>query len=68
MNKKNIDDILDTIKKDITTDKSDILDDYITVSEYAKKVGISRQATLKRIERGSIVAIRVGNYYLIKKS
>jgi len=38
-----------------------------TVTEYAKKHKISRQAVLKRINTGKLKAKKVGNYYIINK-
>lgn len=38
----------------------------LTVAQYAKKEGISRQAVLKRIWSGSLNAVKVGNYWLIQ--
>ena len=37
-----------------------------SVTEYAKKHNISRQATLKRIKTGKIKAKKIGNYYIVK--
>jgi hypothetical protein len=37
----------------------------MTVSQYAKKYRITRQAVLKRIWHGSLKARKVGNYYII---
>lgn len=39
---------------------------YVTVTQYAKKHGISRQAVNKRIKKGKLKAKKVGNYYIIK--
>jgi hypothetical protein len=37
----------------------------LSVTEYAKKEGISRQAALKRIKAGSVDAQKIGNNYII---
>lgn len=38
---------------------------YISVSEYAKMKGISRQAVIQRIRRGYLKAERVGSVFII---
>lgn len=38
----------------------------LSVTQYAKRYKISRQAVLKRIKAGKIKAERIGNYYIIK--
>lgn len=37
----------------------------ITVTEYSKKKGISRQAVLKQIKRGTLKARKQGTQYII---
>lgn len=38
---------------------------YLSVTQYAKLKGISRQAVLKQINKKQIKAVKVGSYYLI---
>lgn len=38
----------------------------LTVTQYAKRHRVSRQAVLGKIQRGSLKAKKVGNYYIIK--
>ena len=42
--------------------------EYLSPSEAAKILGISRQAVIERIKHGSLYAERVGNRYIIPKS
>lgn len=37
----------------------------MTVTQYAKKVGISRQAVRKQIVKGQLTAEKLGNYWVI---
>jgi excisionase family DNA binding protein len=39
---------------------------YLSVKQYAKKKGISRQAVNKQILKGKIEALKIGGRYLIK--
>lgn len=39
---------------------------YLSVTEYANQAGISRQAVLKRIEKGTVKATKVGKTYIIE--
>ncbi len=39
---------------------------YLSVSQYAERYKITRQAVLKRINTGKVEALKLGNYYLIK--
>ncbi|MCD6423469.1 MAG: excisionase family DNA-binding protein [Elusimicrobia bacterium] len=41
---------------------------YITVSQAAKLLGISRVAVFKKIKKGEIKAIRIGRIYAIPES
>lgn len=41
------------------------MSEYISVSEFCKTFGISRQAVQKKIKNGKIQAIKFGNKYLI---
>jgi len=41
--------------------------EYISISEFAKILGISRIAVYKRIKKGRIKAIRIGRSYAIPK-
>lgn len=38
---------------------------YLSVTEYAKKEGVSRQAILARIKRGTLKARKIGQTYII---
>lgn len=38
---------------------------FYSVSEYAKKKGLTRQAVLKRIKRNALTAAKVGKTYII---
>ena len=38
----------------------------LSISQYAKMIGISRQAVLKRINKGKLKAQKVGKVYIIK--
>jgi hypothetical protein len=38
----------------------------VTVPQYAKLKGISRQAVIKQIDTGKLNAEKVGRYYIIK--
>jgi len=49
--------------KDILMEKSE----FLSVSQLAKLLKISRVAVLKRINRGAIKAIKVGPNFIIKK-
>jgi len=49
--------------KDILIEKSE----FLSVSQLAKILKISRAAVLKRINRGAIKAIKVGPNFIIKK-
>lgn len=40
---------------------------YISISELAKILGISRIAVYKKVKKGEIKAIRVGKFYVIPK-
>lgn len=40
---------------------------YLSVTEYAKKYKITRQAVLKRIKRSKLKATKVGTTYIIKE-
>lgn len=50
--------------KEILIEKSE----FLSVSQLAKILKISRVAVLKRINRGAIKAIKVGPNFVIKKS
>lgn len=50
--------------KDILIEKSD----FLSTSQLAKILKISRVAVLKRINRGAIKAVKVGPNFIIKKS
>lgn len=50
--------------KEIIIEKSE----FLSVSQLAKILGISRVAVLKRINRGAIKASKVGPNFVIKKS
>jgi excisionase family DNA binding protein len=50
--------------KDILIGKSE----FLSVSQLAKILKISRVAVLKRINRGAIKAVKVGRSFVIKKS
>jgi excisionase family DNA binding protein len=50
--------------KDILIAKSE----FLSVSQLAKLLKISRVAVLKRINRGAIKAVKVGPNFIIKKS
>lgn len=39
----------------------------ISTTQAAERLGISRQAVLKRIKTGSLKAVRVGHSYIIKE-
>lgn len=41
--------------------------DYITVADFCKTFGVSRQAVQQRIKKKEIKAIKFGNKYLIPK-
>jgi excisionase family DNA binding protein len=41
--------------------------DYLTVSQFAEKMGISRQAVLKKIKLNQLKADKIGRYYFILK-
>ena len=43
-------------------------DNYLTVSQLAEILGISRIAVHKRIKKGEIPARKIGNFYVIPKS
>ncbi|MFA5413763.1 MAG: helix-turn-helix domain-containing protein [Patescibacteria group bacterium] len=49
--------------KDILIEKSE----FLSVSQLAKLLKISRVAVLKRINRGAIKAVKVGRSFVIKK-
>lgn len=49
--------------KDILVEKSE----FLSVSQLAKILKISRVAVLKRINRGAIKAVKVGPNFIIKK-
>lgn len=40
---------------------------YLTISELAKMLGISRQAVLKKIKNNQIKADKIGKFYVIPK-
>lgn len=42
-------------------------DSYLTPTQLAKALGISRQAVLERIQKGSIAATKVGQQYIIDR-
>ncbi len=42
--------------------------EFLSVSQLAKILGVSREAVLKRINRGNIKAAKVGPNFVIKKS
>ncbi len=42
-----------------------IMEEYLTATQLAKKLKISRQAVIERIKRGAIKAIKVGRQYII---
>lgn len=42
--------------------------DYLSVTEYAKQAGVSRQCVLMRIKRGKLKAEKVGTTYIISNS
>lgn len=42
--------------------------DYLTVSQVASKMGISRQAVLKKIKLNQLKADKIGRYYFILKN
>lgn len=44
------------------------IENYISVSEAAKQLGISRIAVFKKIKKGQIQAVRMGRSYAIPKS
>jgi excisionase family DNA binding protein len=50
--------------KEILIEKSE----FLSVSQLAKILKISRVAVLKRINRGNIKAVKVGRSFVIKKS
>lgn len=50
--------------KEVIIDKSE----FLSVSQLAKILKISREAVLKRINRGAIKAEKVGRAFVIKKS
>ena len=37
----------------------------LSVRQYAKQLGISRQAVLKQIHAGKVFAIKVDNFYIV---
>lgn len=41
------------------------MQEYISVSDFCKMFGISRQAVQKKIKEGKMVAVKFGNKYLI---
>ncbi|NQT00171.1 MAG: helix-turn-helix domain-containing protein, partial [Candidatus Omnitrophica bacterium] len=41
------------------------MEDFLTPTQLAKELKISRQAVIDRIKRGSIKAIKVGRQYII---
>ena len=43
-------------------------DKYLTITQLAEILGISRVAVHKRIKKGEIEAIKIGNMYAIPKS
>jgi excisionase family DNA binding protein len=43
-------------------------DNYLTVSQLAEILGISRIAVHKKIKKGEIAAKKIGNFYVIPKS
>jgi excisionase family DNA binding protein len=43
-------------------------DNYLTVSQLAEILGISRIAVHKKIKKGEISAKKIGNFYVIPKS
>lgn len=43
-------------------------DNYLTVSQLAEILGISRIAVHKKIKKGEIEAKKIGNFYVIPKS
>ena len=50
--------------KDVIIEKSE----FLSVSQLAKLLKISRVAVLKRINRGAIKAVKVGPNFIIKKT
>ena len=40
---------------------------YLTITDYATKVGISRQAVHKAIQKGKLNAIRIGSYWYVQR-
>lgn len=43
-------------------------DDYLTVTQLAEILGVSRIAVHKKIKKGEIPAKKIGNFYVIPKS
>lgn len=43
-------------------------DDYLTVTQLAEILGMSRIAVHKKIKKGEIEAKKIGNFYVIPKS
>jgi glutamine synthetase len=59
------------VKSDFTKEKQkevDMEQEYLSPSEVAKILGISRQAVIERIKHGNLYAERVGNRYIIPKN
>ena len=42
-------------------------DNYLTISQYAREIGVSRQAVHKAIVDGRLVAKRIGYTWFIRK-
>lgn len=46
---------------------TEILENYITVSEFAEEARITSQTVRKRIKKGQLVARKMGHQYLIQE-
>lgn len=61
-------DAIENVSQNPSSEVSNSQKEYFSVPEYAEHIGVSRVAIFKRIQTGSIKALRVGGKYIIPRN